>query len=443
MMMPEKMLILIFLVTFSLVSAVEVTISQPGIYVLGESIASLPVASDSIVNITVSDVVFDLGGYVIVQNNATAGVDGIVVNSGLSDIAIQNGVIRNVTSEGILINQACSRISIKNISFQSCAGRGIAFIGAAGVNQIRDCEITGCRFLACCNAASADSVMFLLSTIFTQVSDCVIANTVGVATLSLLSVVNCIGCDFSNITIQNNSTISMDIVSITSSSGNIFTNCIARSNVASGLLVCFDLTSSVNNIFNFCEVLFNRSTANQCTGFNIIGSSNNNLFNQCRVGSCIGTTAFSGFTINATTQISLIDCLVTDNSATGAGARCIGYLLNNANFCTFLRCLASYNSSTASLAIGLLLEIAGNRNNAIIDCFFSRNLGSSAANSRGVTIAVGANNLFTRNISFNNNTTAGNQFLGLVIGSLTAPGAPATNNLAGVTAAWTNMAIGS
>lgn len=442
-MMSGKMLVIIFLTAFSLIDAVEVTISQSGIYVLGESITSLPASGDSIVNITVSDVVFDLGNYVIVQNNVTAGVDGIVVNSGLSDIVIQNGTIRNVTNEGILINQACSRISIKNIFFENCAGRGIALTGAAGVNQIIDCEIAGCRFLACCNGAGADSVIFLTSTSFSKVSDCIIANTAGVATLSLLSIVNCTGCDFSNITIQNNSTISMDIVSVTSSSGNIFTNCIARNNVTSGLLIGFDLNASVNNVFNFCEVLFNRSTANQCTGFNIILTSTNNTFNQCRVSSCIGATTFNGFNINATNQASLIDCLVTDNSATAAAARSIGYLLNNASFCTFLRCLASYNSSTASIASGLLLEGAGNTNNAIISCLLSRNLGSSAANSRGLTLTVGASNLFTRNISFNNNTTAGNQFLGLAVGSVTTPGAPATSNLAAVTAAWTNMAIGS
>ncbi len=441
--MKKKIILTLIIFSSFYINAVELTISLPGIYTLGQSILSTPTGADSIININVSDVIFDLGGYVVAQNNATANVDGIVINSGLNDVVIQNGIIRNVTSEGILVNQACSRISVKNIYFENCASRGIAFTGAAGVNQIRDSEIKNCRFFSCANGASADSVLLLTNTIYSQVSDCIIANTAGTATLSLLNLASCTGCDFKGLTLQNNSGTTLDMVTLTSCATNVFTNLIARSNSATGLLTGLDFSSSDSNVFNNCDLIFNRSTANQFIGFNVVSTSDSNVFNQCRVSSCIGGTNCVGFNFNASVQQTLIDCLVTDNSATAAAARCIGYLFTNANFCTMLRCLASYNSSTASLGIGLVLEGTGNTNNAFINCLFNRNVGSSAANSRGVTLTVGANNLFTRNIAFNNNTTAANQLLGVAAGSVTTPGAPATSNLAAVTAAWTNMAIGS
>jgi hypothetical protein len=108
------------------------------------------------------------------------------------------------------------------------------------------------------------------------------------------------------------------------------------------------------------------------------------------------------------------------------------------SFHSLIRCRISNNISSRSTSTGLSLN--GSFWN-IIDCQFVRNFGNSSANSFGVNIVAGTNNLLTRTISFNNGFTVGNQLLG--VPSVTTPIAPATSNLAAAQGPWTNMAITS
>src|SRR6516162_5567665 len=95
--MKKKILIFHIIFFANSLQAIDMTISKPGIYTLGNFIVSRPAGSTSIINIISSDVVLDLNGYVVSQGNATASVDGIAINSGLTDIIIKNGTIRSLT----------------------------------------------------------------------------------------------------------------------------------------------------------------------------------------------------------------------------------------------------------------------------------------------------------------------------------------------------------
>lgn len=110
------------------------TITSPGYYKLGDDITFSPGGADSIIAIQASNVTLDLGGRIIEQGNATAGVDGIALSAGLSNVIIRNGTIRNVTNRGIFVDSngaSSSQIVISDIVFDTCQSRGISFEDAA------------------------------------------------------------------------------------------------------------------------------------------------------------------------------------------------------------------------------------------------------------------------------------------------------------------------
>ena len=437
-----RIIFLVGTITF-LAQATELTISLPGLYSLGENLVSVPTAADTIVNITVRDVVFDLANRIIVQNNATANVDGVVINSTVTDVTIQNGIIRNVTGSGIIINQGCSRIKINNIFFENCATRGVSLVGAAGVNQILNCEIKNCRFYNCCGGVAGDNAIRLNFCYGTAINDCTVSSSNGTA-LILVNLLSCVLCAVNNVVVRNNTATSLTAFQLSAGTGNTFTHCIVRNNSASGAVVGFNInTSTLNTIIN-CTVLANSSSTNACTGFNSI-TSTTNTYNQCKCISNSGSTGMTAFNAIGTGaiggQCTFIDCAAFANSATGIGAQSTGYLVNGANFGTLLRCLALYNSSTASAAIGISFQGGGGTNWSVNDCIINRNIGNPAANSFGVRVVAGTNNFFARTIAFNNNTTIANQLTGLPAGSVSTPVAPATSNIASITLPLTNMAI--
>lgn len=437
-----KIIFLVGAISF-LMQATELTISLPGLYSLGENLVSVPTGADSIVNITARDVVFDLANRIVVQNNATANVDGVVINSTVTDVTIQNGTIRNVTGSGIIINQGCSRIKISNILFENCATRGASLEGAAGINQILNCEIKNCRFYNCCEGVAGDNAIRLNFCYGCVINDCIVSSSNGTA-LILVNLLSCVLCAVNNVVVQNNTATSLTAFQLSSGSGNTFTDCICRNNSCTGIMIGFNLNTSTLALLTNCSALANSSSANTCTGFNS-ATSTSGTYNQCRCIANSGSAAMTAFNIPGTggvgDQCTFVDCFAFANSATGVGAQSTGYLVNGANFGTLLRCLALYNSSTASTAIGISFQGGGGTNWSVNDCIINRNIGNPAANSFGVRVVAGTNNFFARTIAFNNNTTIANQLTGLPAGSVSTPVAPATSNIASITLPLTNMAI--
>ncbi|HEX2977585.1 MAG TPA: right-handed parallel beta-helix repeat-containing protein [Candidatus Babeliales bacterium] len=425
-MLRLKNILLIYIVhIFFLSKATELTISQPGMYLLGDAITSSPAGADNIINITSSDVVLDLGGYVISQANGTANVAGIVVNPNLSDIVIRNGTIRNVTGTGISLVATDSRIRIANVIFENCATSGLAGDGSLGA--LSDIELSQCRFYGCSTTGTA--IISFRSVNRSSITDCVIDGTVNITSLNCIQLLACSSCRLNAITIQNvSSTGALNGVFVTagslynSYSNSMITNC-------SGVPFNGFNSADAVSIFNNCSVVGNRcvviSGLQPC--FFLTGT--NCLVTQCRaIGNSSSTGNFAGFATTNQNNIFL-DCV----SSGLASSVVVNYSTAGAPQTIIGRCVGS-NSAGTSLAIGLSADNIATRC-TVFDCLFSRNIGVSGIGVNDVVNTTGS--LYYRNVAFNNSTA---QFSGTGFPQ-TVPASPATQFLNAITQPWTNLAV--
>ncbi len=414
--------------------AVDLNITQAGLYTLGDDITSLPTGADNIINITVSDVLLDLNNNFISQGNATANVNGIVVNSSLSNITIKNGTVRNVTGTGILINQLCSRIKIDSINFVNCT-QGLSLSGSVG-NVIVDTFINNCGFFAC-NSPGGGTIISLTQCSRLKVYNCVIADALTAAVTIPLSLANVTVSDFNNITIQGNSVTTFFGINELNGIDNSFNNIIVRNNSGSAGLSGIRVIGATGDLFTNCLVTLN-TTNGDLFGFNISGVQSS-IFQANRVTANTGNNSCTGFNvINTSNTISIVDCIANANVSAGT---MIGYIIDNSNFSTFVRNMAISNSSTAGTSIGISLQGAGGTSDAFVDFYAARNTGVAAANSFGINVAVAATTLFTRSTCFNNGTNTANQVTGVAAGSTTNLAAPGSNNMNSTSLPWTNLGI--
>ncbi|HLB40873.1 MAG TPA: hypothetical protein VJJ83_03715 [Candidatus Babeliales bacterium] len=99
------------------------TITEPGVYVLGEPIVikdmdSCP--SSCALTIAVSDVTVDLAGFSIVYGDAGTddyldGINGICISPGVANVTIKNGAIRKFTGAGINADTSSASSSIQQV----------------------------------------------------------------------------------------------------------------------------------------------------------------------------------------------------------------------------------------------------------------------------------------------------------------------------------------
>ena len=432
-------------------------ISTSGVYKLGSNIVFSPLATSTAILITTTGVVLDLQCFTISQGNTTANVNGIGVNNGLTDITIKNGMIESFTRAGVSIQFGCNRISIQNIDILFCATRAIELLGTAGAGQILNSEIANCNILYCSQGVNADFPVYLLQCHDCSVYSCNIKNNgVNTNAISVLNLNSSTECTFRDINIYDNIGLTLNgIQLITTSSLNMFSNCIIEgnsgTNTSGTVLSGININACTNNMFNSCKVLQNNApNAATLNGFLIQGASTNNMFMGCIVSwNAGGVTSgiCNGFNVSGTTSTNFnnmfIDCI---SSANSGPTTCLGFALNGTSTCLILRCVSANNSATGAggLAAGLnLVSPGGGFRCEIKECNFSNNIGVSAANSFGVLVNTGSNNLFTKNIAWSNGSTSANQMSGVPGGSVTTPTAPASSNIAAVTGAWTNIAAGS
>ncbi len=103
------------------------TIATSGFYKLATNVTNQ-------ITISVSNVTLDMNGCTV-----SGGTNGIVINSGLSNVTIKNGTVTGVTSDGIQINSGCNDIILDNITVKNCL-RGIS--GTQFSNAIiRNCDM--------------------------------------------------------------------------------------------------------------------------------------------------------------------------------------------------------------------------------------------------------------------------------------------------------------
>lgn len=78
-------------------------IRKPGVYELCKDVGYLPNGNSPAIRITVDNVTLDLNGFTLSQKNGNFGVDGIVVDPGLTNIVIKNGTVRDFQESGIRV----------------------------------------------------------------------------------------------------------------------------------------------------------------------------------------------------------------------------------------------------------------------------------------------------------------------------------------------------
>lgn len=418
-----------FLPSITLFSAPDLTISTPGLYRLGNFISSTIISTpDSIISIQANDVILDLAGYVVQQTNATASITGITIGTGLTNVTIRNGTIKNTTLNGITINSGCSNITIENITFQGCQAIGIA-AASSGINiKINNCLVT--------NGSTTGPFGIQLTG---GCSECQVTNTI---------IKNCGsgGIFFSPFRLDCIDSLFIDLIveDCTGSSVNAFemfnnfqrnrlVRCIVRNNSTTSSLNGFILNNTANvndNIFEDCKCLSN-SISGALAGFSIIGAAIQNTLKNCIVNGNSSTSSSIGFFCNGNKH-QFVSCIVANNNVTAGTIR--GFDLENCNDGLVLLCVVHNNTCTTT---GQGIFITACNTWTFQDNYVLRNSGGSDAQSFGIVVDT-TTNLFTRNIAFRNGVTIANQLSGLGATQLQNNSSQLMNSN---TLPWTNLAI--
>lgn len=430
-------------------SSVELLIDKPGLYKLGNTITTLPSAADSAINITVGNVILDLGGRTILQGNGTALVDGVLINNGLSDIIIRNGTISGFTRSGIRVGSSCSKIEIENISFINCAISGLDFQGTA-LNTIVDGSVRNAQIYNCGTTSGGAPLNMLFCSNFT-VSGCAVSNTVATIALTAALLDNLSQCSFDTLLIKSNvTTNALTGISVIGGSSNSFTNCLVQSNSGTTGLTGISLTSATasNSLIN-CSVIGNTSITGIFTGFNL-NSAPSSYLNNCTANANTGVGA-RGFVFDGgSNSAAVLGCTANANSNTGGGSSCVGFSILSASSGLLLDCISSYNTSALTCQGIAFGGITPGSTWVLRAPVTERNVGNTAGNSFGFVYSALAplppsGSFFFRTIAFSNNTTAGNQISAPASynGSITSVAGVLTSNLNSITGVWTNIAVPS
>src|SRR3990167_2036150 len=223
------------------------TIDQPGIYRLSANVSNQ-------ITISASNVSLDMQGHTV-----GGGTSGIVINSGLSNITIKNGVVDSVSSNGIQVGAGCSNITIKDVHVKN-AIRGI------------DCEQVTNGLIKNCDFNVSTTGLLLDACHNITVQHCTArANTH--AGYDVLSSTTCSFIECSALsTGQGNSTLYGNTVFgfvSANGNGNIFERCIANSTQAlsttdsNSLIAGFALRGSEG-----CTKIIDSESANSQTNVN-------------------------------------------------------------------------------------------------------------------------------------------------------------------------------
>lgn len=278
------------------------TISSEGSYYLS---GNLSITSGSAITVAANNVTIDLQGFEVA---GTGGFTGIVINSGISNVTIRNGTIRNFTSVGIngagnstvrvekvrALNNGSVGIKVDiNGAVIDCvaeANAGVGIVGADncvihhcqsigntgtsshGISVGNDAQISGC--VARTNGGSG-----IVAGTSGELSDCVANNNSGIG-INLGG-----GCTLSNCIASNNA----GSAGISVTAGCTIINCIGNTNGDFGITVgdrnmvsgCTCNSNQVAGIVaaNDCVIINNHASQNGGgggggSGIEVTGSNN-------------------------------------------------------------------------------------------------------------------------------------------------------------------------
>jgi hypothetical protein len=423
-------------------------ITNSGVYIFGEDITFNPAASTPAIIITTSAVTLDLQCFSLEQGNALANVNGIQINSGLTDVTIKNGSVVNFTRAGITALASTRRINIQNITCLLCGVRGIELLGTVG-NLIQDAEINHCTINGCCQGISGDFAFVAQQARRCKLLNFNIKNCGSVAhTLSAIRLDTCSQVEVTTVTIFNNTATTLIGIQLLAPTRSSLLNCIVRANNASADLTGIDISGAANTFNTFKEYkILNNTAGVNFIGVNLTANTSANTFENGNISWNNGISA-SGFNLSgggANNNRNIFkDNMVSANSATTGN--CIGFVVNGSDNGIIMRSIISDNTSVSAQAIGISFPAPSGGNNwEFQENQIIRNTGVNAASSFGFSVLVGVSNLFIlANFGFENGGVGalpGNQLNGVSAGSSITPAAPATSNMNALIEGFRNAAI--
>lgn len=447
-------------------TAVQQTISQPGLYSIGSDITYFPPTSnDTIIRISANNVTLDLADHIISQGNTTSGLNAIIVDPNLSNITIQNGTLQNITGTGIVIQQNASFVTLSNITTLSCT---MAFDFAGTVNNtINDCTIQDCSVVQCSQGPQLLATRFAQCLRLTMRNSFLNNNGSFTHNLQVVRLENAQQHTYQNIIINgNNALTAIRGFSLNNVSNSTFEQCIVQNNVASNsgaTNIGFEMEdngNSTGNIFNNCVALANTATNSGATakGFAILSNNNYNTFQNCKAILNSSNDISASFTISQNTGNIFIECLADRTLSTTA---CQGFDIGQCTACNFIRCIISnsqgdsvtgmnFNACNDCLTTGCIvvgqvgqtsstgINNSNSSQNVFSDNLAARNQATLAANSSGYILNNDNSSPYIKNIALRNGSLIANQYVGFNASQINSA---VLSNPNSITQPWTNAGL--
>lgn len=454
-------------------------IDQGGLYRLGQELRDPGI---DLIRISTSDVVLDLN-----QNSLIDGANGIIIEDGLQNITVKNGIISTVTGTAILVGQNCQNLRLTDLDIFSCQNGLILeqnFLGGnfdnVRVTAATDSGVivepggtsvlfTNCAMAACAGAAAelrGTSTQIVRDILFDRVttSSCVlspffdsvfdidygrniffqqlnIANSGNdFAGVRLFNFNNCIECVIQGALCVD--TCAPEIIGVD------------LNNTVSSVLNGLQIGNSNAGVLGFTGFLFeNNSSDNFVTNCNILTVSvengyakvasfqdgaNGNIFRRCNVAALLADDVIVYDMSPTQTIFTAIfqECEIAN--CTALTGTFIGFNIDGVDQGSIIDSKVSFNKSV-DLAIGILFaQDAGGVNWNIKNNNLTQNCALLDADSYGILVQTGTNNLFMQNVAFNNGDLIGNQLNGVPNGSKSEI---ISSNVNSVTSPWTNVGV--
>lgn len=341
------------------------SINTPGRYYLASDTAARNAGgfiNATMIYINANNVIFDMNGKTLFPNGTgsgtnAAGLTGIQVASGLSNIVITNGQINgyqpngsaSYITNGIAVGSNCHNLTISNITLTNIGGANAgntnfnqgptAFVSALIINGATGANVCSDIILQNINVSNTNSSvastsavgLFLSYCNNVKINSCNFCSTAASGTGSPVSYGAC--CSNSNTILFNGCVASQNGVN-------------GASNPANG----FYDTSSLAVSYTDCDA--SQTTGTNISGFNLINGGPYKLTN-CTASNGAGSGSTYGF--NITALANMTNCTAESNTATGANI-CYGLFLNNASGSKLTSCQANNNIGGAAQAAGIYIS---------------------------------------------------------------------------------------
>jgi len=366
------------------------------------------IGSNTAIFIQSDNVVIDLGGKTLYQDNTTPNMNGIEINSNQKNITIKNGSIIGFKGVGILARPGCSNIRIENVVISDCGKNGIGFLGRPTTNaDIKNCII----------------------------QDSIVSRTTGIAPAANAVGLRLLYCR--NVFIHNSlfgysdgRAASMDGMGtfVQHSSNIVFDHCDASGNKGKNAYG-FRITGSDGG----SSGLLYECTAQDNNGSNPLGGIGYGFYTDnihsftwenCIAENNTGTKNGYGFYLSSTFYSKLIGCQANNNTggnlatlATDGGR---GFCTNKGIGNAFTRCTATGNqgNTTNSKTMGIGFDLQSENYTVINHCkAYENGMDTSAAWGIGINLTRCSQTIIKNSHFFNNRSSTVTQAYGIQDGS--------------------------